>query len=165
MSDIDFKNGFLCGLLGTGLGIGGNSNNGGEEVTNEKLPSPENLVIINLNGYDNVATYLKVSNYTTVISSSFSYVPNQGYIMIGGYDLYDFEGDDWSSSPEADIRITVDGQIIFEGDSAEFFEFDVTFNPAKTFQYKISFEIAAKRRNMSDGMQFLLRETMIVGLR
>ena len=161
MNDIEFKNGFLCGLLGTGLGIGGGSSNGG---SSDKLPALDSLIIINLNGYGNVGTYLKASSYTTVISSKFSYVPSQGYIMIGGYTLYDYEGDDWWSTPQANIKLTIDDQLIFEGDTTEFF-YDATMNPAQTYQYTSNFEIAAKRRNMSDGMKILLMETMIVGLR
>ncbi|MBP3887719.1 MAG: hypothetical protein J6F30_08745 [Cellulosilyticum sp.] len=163
MSDIEFKNGFLCGLLGTALGISLSS--GGNSVSNGKLPSLENLKIVNLEAYDNVATYLNISSYTTVIASDFSYMPSQGYIIIGGYDLYDFEGDDWWTTPEADLRIIIDGETKYEGDSTEFFGYNIIFDPPKTFQYKSSFEIAARRRNMSDGMQILLRETMIVGLK
>ena len=158
MNDVAFKNGILCGLLATGIGIGGDS-------SGNKLPLPEVLEIINLSYYDNVITYLSEFSYTTLLSSSFSYMPSQGYVMIGGYDLYDFEGDDGWSSPEADIKITVDGKVVYEGDSAEFFDYDVSFAIPKTFQYKTNFEFAARRRNMSNDMQMQLRDTMIVGIR
>lgn len=157
MNDISFKNGILCGLLASGIGIGGGS-------SDNKLPSPQVLEIINLSYYDNVITYLNADSYTTLLSSSFNYMPNQGYVMIGGYDLYDFEGDDWWSSPEATIKITVDGQIVFEGQPWEIFE-DVTINPPLVYQYQSSFDLAAKRLNMSDGMQLQLRETMVLGLK
>ncbi len=157
MNDIAFKNGILCGLLATGIGIGG-------ESSDNKLPLPEVLEIINLSYYDNVITYLNESSYTTLLSSSFSYMPSQGYVMIGGYDLYDFEGDDWESTPEATMKITVDGQVVFEGELWEIFE-DVTINPPLVYQYQYSFELSAKRLNMSDGMQMQLRETMVVGLK
>ena len=157
MNDIAFKNGILCGQLATGIGIGGgNSDN--------KLPLPEVLEIINLSYYDNVITYLNEFSYTPVLSSSFSYMPKEGYVMIGGFDLYDFEGDDWSASPSADIRITVDGVIAYEGDVTSYFE-DLSINPPKVFQYKSSFELAGKRNNLTDGMQLQLRETMVVGLK
>lgn len=155
MNDIAFKNGILCGLLATGIGIGGGS-------SGNKLPLPEVLEIINLSYYDNVITYLNEFSYTTLLSSSFSYMPSQGYVMIGGYDLYDFEGDDWWSTPEANIKITVDGQVVFEGQPWEIFE-DVTINPPLVYQYQSSFELSAKRLNMSDGMQMQLRETMVLG--
>ena len=157
MNDISFKNGILCGLLASGIGIGGGS-------SDNKLPSPQVLEIINLSYYDNVITYLNADSYTTLLSSGFSYIPNQGYVIIGGYDLYDFEGDDWWSSPEANIKITVDGQVVFEGQPWEIFE-DVTINPPLVYQYQSSFDLAAIRLNMSDGMQLQLRETMIVGLK
>ncbi len=157
MNDISFKNGILCGLLASGIGIGGGS-------SDNKLPSPQVLEIINLSYYDNVITYLNANSYTTLLSSSFSYMPHQGYVMISGYDLYDFEGDDWWSSPEATIKITVDGQVVFEGQPWEIFE-DVTINPPLVYQYQSSFDLAAKRLNMSDGMQLQLRETMVVGLK
>lgn len=156
MNDIAFKNGFLCGLLGTGVGIGGSSSSDG------KLP--EALEIINLSYYENGISYLNDSNYTAILSSSFSYMPSEGYVMIGGFDLYDFEGEDDWSSPEATIRIVVDGATVYEGDVVEYFE-DLAIDPPKTFQYSMSFELAAKRRNMSDGMQIELKETMIVGLK
>ena len=161
MNDTEFKNGFLCGLLATGLGIGGSSASGG----GDKLPSVETLDITNLSYYQNVITYLNDYSYTPLISTSLSYMPKEGYVMIGGYALYDFEGDDWWSSPEADVRITVDGNVVYEGDSAEFFEYDASFLIPKTFHYKSSFEFAAKRRNMSDGMQMQLVDTMIVGVK
>ena len=157
MNDIAFKNGILCGLLAIGIDIGG-------ESSDNKLPLPEVLEIINLSYYDNVITYLNESSYTTLLSSSFSYMPSQGYVMIGGYDLYDFEGDDWESTPEATMKITVDGQVVFEGQPWEIFE-DVTINPPLVYQYQSSFELSAKRLNMSDGMQMQLRETMVVGLK
>ena len=161
MSDIDFKNGFLCGLLGTGLGIGGDNASGGSDG---KLPSIENLSVVNLAAYDNVITYIKANVYTTVLSSSFSYMPKQGYVIIGGYDLYDYEGDDWSSSPRANVRITVDGQIVFEGETWELIE-NVSVDPPIVYQYQSSFDLVAKRLNLSDGMKIQLRETMIVGLK
>lgn len=157
MNDIAFKNGMLCGLLATGIAIGGGS-------SGTKLPLPEVLEIINLSYYGNVITYLTLDNYTTLLSSSFSYMPSQGYVIIGGFDLYDFEGDDWSASPSADIRITVDGVIAYEGDATSYFE-DLSINPPKVFQYKSSFELAGKRNNLTDGMQLQLREAMVVGLK
>ena len=161
MSDIDFKNGFLCGLLGTGLGIDGGNASG---ESKGKLPSIEAISVVNLAAYKNVSTYIKANVYTTILSSSFSYMPKQGYVMIGGYDLYDFEGDDWSSSPRANVRITVDGQVVFEGETWELFE-DVTVNPPMVYQYQSSFDLVAKRLNLSDGMKIQLKETMIIGLK
>ena len=165
MSDIELKNGFLCGLLSTGLGIGGNSEDAGNgTTTNTKLPPLEQLKIVNLDAYDCVATYLNATTYTPVLSSSFSYMPSQGYVIIGGYDLYDFEGPYWEASPEANVRIIVDGKTVFEDDSRLLFE-SVSFSPAMVFQYQTSFEFAAKRLNLSDTMQMLLRDTMVVGLK
>lgn len=161
MNDIEFKNGFLCGLLSTGLGIGTVSENVDDGT---KLPSLEQLRIVNLNAYDYVATYLNATTYTTVVSSSFSYMPSQGYVAIGGYDLFDFESPDWDIVPEADVRIIVDGKIIFEDKDYLLFE-SVSFSPAIVFQYHTNFELAAKRLNLSDGMQMLLRNAMVVGLR
>ena len=163
MSEIEFKNGFLCGLIGTGIGIG-TSSAGGESGPTDKLPSLDRLTIVNINGYDKVTTKLNETSYTTVISSGFAYVPKQGYVMIGGYMLIDLSADMPWLSAEADLRLTVDGKCLFEGDIEEYFEYDTTFEQAKTFQYKNSFEIAAKRRNMSDEMQVSLEDTMIVGL-
>ena len=161
MNDIEFKNGFLCGLLSTGLGIGAGSENIDDGA---KLPSLEQLKIVNLNAYDYVATYLNATTYTSVLSSSFSYMPSQGYVAIGGYDLFDFEGPYWEASPEANVRIIVDGEIVFEDNSRLLFE-SVSFSPAIVFQYHTNFELAAKRLNLSDTMQMLLRNTMVVGLR
>ena len=84
--------------------------------------------------------------------------------MIGGYDQYNFEEDDWSSSPRANVRITVDGQVVFEGETWELFE-DVTVNPPMVYQYQSSFDLVAKRLNLSDGMKIQLKETMIIGLK
>lgn len=161
MSDIDFRNGFLCGLLGTGLGISGSNASGGSEG---KLPSIEAISVVNLAAYKNVSTYIKANTYTTILSSSFGYMPKQGYVMIGGYDLYDFEGDDWSSAPRANVRIIVDGQIVFEGETRELFK-DVSVNPPIVYQYQSSFDLVAKRLNLSDGMKIQLKETMIIGLK
>lgn len=163
MSDIEFKNGFLCGLIGTGLGIG-DSSDGGESGTTEKLPSLDKLTIVNINGYDKVTTKLRKTGYTTVISSGFAYVPKKGYVMIGGYMLVDLTSDEWWLGAEADLRVTVDGKCLYEGDIQEYFGYDTVFEQAKTFQYQNSFEIAAKRRNMSDEMQLSLEDTMIVGI-
>ena len=91
-------------------------------------------------------------------------MPKQGYVIIGGYDLYDYEGDDWSSSPRANVRITVDGQIVFEGETWELIE-NVSVDPPIVYQYQSSFDLVAKRLNLSDGMKIQLRETMIVGLK
>lgn len=163
MSDIDFKNGFLCGLLGTGLGIGGTASGGSTEGTTEKLPSLDQLKIVNLAGYDNVTTYLK-KEYQAIISTSFGYVPSQGYLMIGGWYMIDSDSDDWWVTPEVDIRFTLDGNVIYEGDTTGFFQ-DMMMDPPMAYQYKSSFELAAKRRNLTDGMMFWLMDTMIVGLK
>lgn len=160
MEDIQLKNGILCGLLSTGLGIGGAS--GGSSETEEgKLPSVEVLKVVNIAGYNEAETYLKVKEYMTILSSSQSYMPNQGYVMIGGFDMLDAE--DWNETPKADIRITVDGTVVYEGDSYEFFE-NMSFDPPKVFQYHSSFDIAAKRKNCTENMFIRLRETMVVGI-
>ena len=163
MSDIEFKNGFLCGLVGTGLGIGGGSG-GDESGPSDKLPSLDRMTVVNIKGYDKVTTKLKKTSYTTVLSSGFAYVPQKGYVMIGGYMLIDLTSDEWWLGAEADLRVTVDGKCLYEGDLEEYFDYDTTFEQAKTFQYQNSFEIAAKRRNMSDEMQLSLEDTMIVGI-
>ena len=160
MNDIDFKNGFLCGLLATGLKIGGDGSAGGESM----LPTLETLDIINLFYYKNAITYLKEDKYTPLISTNFSYMPKEGYVSIGGLELYDFEGDDWWSDPEADIKITVDDEVVYEGDSWEFFDYETLLGTPKTYKYSSNFEFAAKRRNMSDGMQMELRNSVIVGI-
>ncbi len=161
MKDIEFKNGFLCGLLATGLGITGDSSSSSDSA----LLLVDTLDITNLAYYKNVITYLNATNYTPLVSSTFSYMPKEGYVIIGGFDLYDFESDSWWLSAEADIKITVDGTVIYEGDSGEFFDYEVSFVTPKTFKYKTDFEFSARRRNMSDGMQMQLKETMIVGLK
>lgn len=160
MSDIEFKNGFLCGLLGTGLGIGGE----GDKSGTVNLPPIDQLVVVNLTGYNEVRTYLSKTEYKTVISSSMYNIPKQGYLMIGGWFLIDGKADDWWVVPEADIKFTIDGKVIFEGETADFFGESI-MDPPMTYQYKSSFELLAKRRNQTDGMMLALTDTMIVGVR
>lgn len=161
MGHIEFKNGFLSGLLATGIGIGGSTTAGG----GDKLPPLEILDIINLTYYNNAITYLKESSYTTLLSSSFPYMPKEAYVIIGGYDLYDIETNDWWVSPKADVRVTVDGKVVYEGPSIDLFGNEISFDPPKVYHYKTGFEFAARRKNLTDAMQMQLRETMIVGIK
>ena len=160
MDDIAYKNGFLCGLLATGIEIGGGSSGSG---SNEELPAIDCLKCISLRGYNNATTSLQTT-YKTVISSQLSYMPKQGYVSIGGYDLHDFESFEWWDMPEATLKVTADGVVLFEGSMWDYFE-DVSVQPPCMFQYNSSFEVMAKRENMTDGMEFSLLNTMIIGLK
>lgn len=160
MDDIVLKNGILCGLLSTGLGIGGVSSESGE-IEDGKLPSIDVLKVVNITGYNDTEIFLKLGTYTTVLSSSANYIPSQGYLIIGGFNMLDLEY--WDDIPAADIRITVDGTVVYEGDVAEYFD-EMCIDPPKAFQYAKSFEVVAKRKNCTDNMFIQLKDTMIVGI-
>lgn len=153
----EFENGFLCGILGSGMGITTGKYN------TSKLPAIDRLSVINLNAYDCVETRLNENTYQTLVSNSFEDIPNKGYVLIGGYDLYNNESRD-DQVPQADIRITVDGKPLYEGDIQTCFK-GISLDPPYTFQYESSFEVAAKRRNKKDNLTITLNETMIIGLK
>lgn len=160
MNDIELKNGILCGVLSTGLGIGKVSSES-DETEAGKLPSVDVLKVVNIGGYNDAKTFLELGIYKSVLSSKENDMPNQGYVIIGGFDMLDLEY--WDETPIADIRITVDGIVIYEGDVAAYFE-ETSIDPPKVFQYHNSFELAAKRKNCTDNMFIKLRETMVVGI-
>ena len=158
MNDIDFKNGFLCGMIATGLPIGGG---GGVQ-----LPSVDKLDICNIDYYADsygCGRSKLTTSYTTVLSNIS--MPKSGYVIIGGWDLSDNECDESESSPEADICITVDDEIIYEGDVIEYFGDSFTLRPPKVFYYGSNFKIECKRRNMTDAMEVTLKLTKVVGLK
>lgn len=163
MNEVDFNNGFLCGMFATGLPLV--TSGGGNNAT---LPEVTALDVISLEYYTNKFNYgrsnLNASTYTTILASSYNAVPKSGYVIIGGLDLHDFESDTWWEAAEADLRITVDGQVFYEGDVWQYLE-GIMINPPRAFFYKNSFQIAAKRLNMTDAMEIELKYTMIVALK
>ncbi|MHC1747352.1 MAG: hypothetical protein AB9856_03065 [Cellulosilyticaceae bacterium] len=52
--------------------------------------------------------------------------------------------------------------MIYEGDIYEYFEGESSVEIMKAFKYETSFEIAAKRLNMTDGLALELYNTIIM---
>lgn len=107
-------------------------------------------------------SYLNTVSYASVFSSRFSYVPQKGgIVMMGSYQLQDWEY--WGPIvPRAMMRITADEQVIFEGEVTEYFP-ATTVKEVRAFAYESSFNIEAKRLNLTDNMALELYQTMIVG--
>lgn len=121
MEEIAFKNGFLCGLVSTGLGIGKcGKEDGSESTESSQLPKVDQMKVVNIEGFNPQGTYLKSDAYVVILSSTQDYIPKQGYVIIGGYMLMDMEGE--VDFPQADIRVTVDDVLIFQGLDYEYFE-------------------------------------------
>lgn len=141
------------------FGIGGNA-------TSTVLPDMSKLMFVNCNYYTGDigegVSYLSDIDYFSVFSSIFSYIPPKGgIVMMGSYQLEDWE--DYSGlSPRAMLRITADDQVVFEGEITEFFS-DTTVKEVRAFTYKESFNIEAKRLNLTDSMTLELYQTMIIG--
>lgn len=154
----DFSTGFLSALASFGISSGDGGMSG--------LPDMNTLTFVNCARYTGDigegASYLSATAYNTVFSSRFSYIPRKGGIVImGAYQLEDWE-DFGGGTPRAILRITADNVVIFEGEVTGFFPSKIPANP-RTFAYQSSFNIEAKRLNMTDGMALELYQTMIVG--
>ena len=154
MPSVEFQNGFLCGL--TAMGIPIDSGQGGSEPG--VLPSISQFKVVNCERYsgdfEHSLNYLRLDEYRTILSSDAYYISSPGIVIIGGWLLIDF--DDNSDNPLAMVKIVVDGTILFEGLAWDYFdpenEGTIAINPAKTFNYTNSFNISAKRLNLSDSM-------------
>lgn len=162
MSEIDFQNGFLCGLTAMGIPIeDGDSTPGGGE-----LPDLDTLTFVNCDYYrgdfEHGVNYLSMDYYVTIFSSKHYYVPeNGGIVMMGNWMLMDW--DSWDEDPLAILRITVDGAVIYEGDVWDYFgDYDI-LKYAKAFHYNKSFDISAKRLNLTDSMSLEIGQTIIMG--
>ena len=154
----DFSTGFLSALASFGISSGGGGTSG--------LPDMSTLTFVNCAYYTGDfgegASYLSATDYNTVFSSGFSYIPRKGgIVMMGAYQLEDWE-DYEGGTPRAMLRITADNVVIFEGEITSFFSSKIPDNP-RVFAYQNSFSIEAKRLNMTDGMALELYQTMIVG--
>lgn len=153
----DFNMGFLSAL--TTFGIGSSSNTG-------ESPNQSTLIFVNCEVYTgNIgegAAYLSDTTYHSVFSSIFPYVPSKGgIVMMGSYQLEDWEYFG-NIKPRAMMRITADEEMIFEGEVTEFFP-EKTVKEVRAFTYKKSFNIEAKRLNLSENMALELYQTMIMG--
>lgn len=167
ISNIDFQNGFLCGLTAMGIPIDG----GGELPVDPppgggELPDLDTLTFVNCDYYrgdfEHGVNYLNMDYYVTIFSSKHYYVPdNGGIVMMGAYQLMDW--DSWDEDPMALLKITVDGVVIYEGDVWDYFETYDILKRAKVFRYKNSFDISAIRLNGSDSMSLEIFQTMIIG--
>ncbi len=162
MASIDFQNGLLCGLFINGLSLGGNSGD-------EELPDGKILTVVNCDYYrgdwGHCVAYLNPDTFERVLSSGVYYAPDSGIVVIGSFQLQDW--DDWSDTrPEAILKITADGAVIYEGDIYEYFKVShsQTLEISKAFSYKSSFSIEAKRTNLTDSMALELYQTCIIGL-
>ena len=153
----DFDTGFLAALASFGIG-----------ESNTGLPDMSKLIFVNCAYYSGDlgegSNYLSATSYVSVFSSGFSYVPrNGGIVMMGAYQLEDWD-DDSEDTPRAMLRITTDNKVIFEGEITEFFPEKVP-ESVRAFSYQNSFNIEAKRLNMTDSTTLELYQTMIIGYR
>ena len=153
----DFNMGFMTALASFGIGSASEASG---------LPDQSTLTFVNCGHYTGDigegAANLSDVKYTSVFSSRYYYVPSKGgIVMMGSYGLEDFEyfGD---IVPRAMMRIIVDGEVIFEGEVTEFFP-EETVKEVTAFTYKQTFDIQAKRLNLSDNMALMLPQTMIIG--
>jgi len=168
MSNIDFQNGFLCGLTAMGIPIGGDEEPGEDPQPGDgELPDLDTLTLVNCSYYrgdfEHGVNYLKKGYYVTIFSSKHYYVPkNGGIVMMGNWMLIDWDywGDDY---PMAVLKITVDGEIIYEGDIYDYFGDEEILKYAKAFRYNQSFDISAKRLNLTDSMSLEIGQTIIMG--
>lgn len=157
MVQSDFEQGFLSAL--SSFGIKGEGGNNG-------LPDIHTLTLVNCDyyrgGLGEGAAYLSDSAYNSVFSSGFDYVPQKGgVVMMGRYQLLDW--DDWSDvTPRAMIKITADNIVIYEGEVPHYFP-SKTLDKAKIFSYKSSFNIEAKRLNLTDSMALEIYSITIIG--
>lgn len=131
-----------------------------------ELPDLSEVSIVNCDYYrgdfEHGVNYLKKDYYVTIFKSSHYYVPkNGGIVMMGNWMLMDW--DSWKDDPIALIKVTVDGEVTFEGDVWDYFGDETTLDYAKSFSYKNSFNISAKRLNGSDSMSLEISHTMIMG--
>lgn len=153
----DFNIGFLSALAA--FGIGSSSDIG-------ELPDQSTLTFVNCAHYTGDigegAAYLSDTDYHSVFSSIYHYVPSKGgIVMMGSYQLEDWEYFG-SIEPRAMMRITADDKVIFEGEVTEFFP-EKTVKEVRAFTYKQTFNIEAKRLNLSENMALELYQTMIIG--
>lgn len=154
---MDFDQGFMSALASFGIGSGGE---------NSGLPDMSNLIFVNCTCHTGDigegASYLSDTEYASVFSSIYRYIPRKGgIVMMGSYQLQDWEyfGD---IVPRAMMRITADDKVIFEGEVAEFFP-ETSVKEVRAFTYESSFNIEAKRLNLTDNMALELYQTMIIG--
>lgn len=141
MPTAEFQNGLSCGLLLAGVAF---KQEGGGMPPGE-INAYNGDCYIGEFGYG-LATLFE-DQYFSVLSSSCSYAPPSGLVCIGGWRLVDW---DYPDTPMAAcIQINVDGQIIYEGDVHEYFDYEnlqqSQLRKMKTFRYKEGFSIAAKR--------------------
>lgn len=160
MPTIEFQNGFLCGLVATGVCLGSNGSGGG-------FPDGSNLTVINCDYHrgdiGDCVNYLEIDRFNIVFSSWEYYVPDSGIVVIGRFNLEDW--DDFSGTkPQAILKIVADEKVIYEGDIYEYFGVNHSdiLEHMKCFSYKSSFEISAKRLNLTDAMALELYNTCII---
>ena len=160
MAQSDFEQGFLTALSSFAIkGEGGGSSDGG-------LPDRSNLRFINCDYFRGSTgeglAYLSDTRYNSVFSSSFDYVPSYGAIvMMGSYQLVDWD-DTSGETPRAMMRITADNVVIYEGEVSSYFD-KTTVEKARAFNYKETFNIEAKRLNLTDSMCLEIYSTAIIG--
>ena len=152
MPSIDFQNGFLCGLAAMGVPIGNSQSSSGY------LPDISKFNIVNCEYYcgdlEHCVNYLRLNSYSTILTSRHGYIPDSGIVLIGGWDLADW--DDWGDDPKAMLKVEADGKVLFDGLAQNYFDPNnngsLKCNPVKAFNYTQSFNISARRLNLSDGM-------------
>ncbi len=153
----DFSMGFMTALAF--FGIGSASETSG-------LPDQSTLTFVNCGHYTGDigegVSNLSDTTYYSVFSSIYHYIPSKGgIVMMGSYQLQDWEYFG-SIQPRAMMRITADDEVIFEGEVTEFFP-EETVKEVRAFTYKKTFNIEAKRLNLSENMALELYQTMIIG--
>lgn len=158
MATVEFQKGFVCGLVATGAAFGD---------TGGGFPGGSTLKVVNCDYYrgdiGDCVNYLELDKFKTVFSSWAYYAPTSGIVAIGRFNLEDW--DDFSGTrPQAILKIVADGKIIYEGDIYKYFGVDYsdTLENMKCFSYKSSFDISAKRLNLTDAMALELYETCII---
>ncbi len=165
MPSIDFQNGFLCGLAAMGIPIDSGQGGGTEPGA---LPDISQFNVVNCEYYsgdfEHCVNYLRLNTYRTILSSNAYYLPSSGIVLIGGWDLADW--DSWGDDPRAMLKITVDGAVIYEGLAQNYFDpqnnGSLYNNPVKAFNYKTSFNISARRLNLSDEMFMQLHYVYVI---
>lgn len=165
MQSKDFNKGLAIGLVLAGIVFENTDTGGG---AGGQLPDGSRLKIVNCDYYRGSAghgvAYLNDYSFSTVFSSDVRYAPKSGIVIMGAFDLTDW--DNWGGTrAEAVLRIIIDGETHYEGDVYRYFKASYSREPLKemkAFSYKDWFIIEAKRLNLSDSMALEIYRTCII---
>ena len=148
MSVVDFNNGFLCGLLA-------------QSLQGSKLTTLEGLKVIEA-AYTTGRVRLPTGQYTSILTSTSSFMPKTGYVILGSFKIYGFEEVTWNSWPSIDLKVTIDNEVIYEGDLIRYIRSVENYNEARVFCYRNNFSMEVKPVSQSDQLELLLEKTMIL---